>query len=255
MLIETYLRNNKLAPGTILEFSDFAKAVADESGYVIQTKCGDEDEELAYQVFITAQDWLDTLMYRLPIGTCTPVNIWSSKHVFSPRLPIYQPEGASPYKIVTDILRKNLIRFSSTLMNSKNMGLAKAKIELLELEYSSYWINLRQSNEATWLQAYGNRKNAVNTIIDEVSKLTMEEADRRPYRISNTKYPRVYVKTLASTMVPIYYTTDGTDSIIVENKVGKTWMSVGLTDEPEFWVTYEGQFIKQEICYYEPTGK
>ena len=119
MLIETYLKNHRLAPGTILEFSDFAKAVADESGYVIQTKCGDEDEELSYQVFITAQEWIDTLMYRLPIGAFTPVNIWSSKQVIDPRLVIYVQEGASPFRIVSDILRKNLIRFSSTLMNSK----------------------------------------------------------------------------------------------------------------------------------------
>lgn len=252
MLIETYLEKNRLAPGTILEFSNIATAIADESGYVIQIKRGAEDEEQSYQVFSVAQDWIDTLMYTLPIGACTPVNLWSTKEIIDPRLPIFVPCDASPFKIVSDILRKNHITFKCVIQNSKNMNLAKAKIELLELEYISYWIDLRTRYEADWLIAYNDRKNAVQENITEVSQITMEEADKRPYRISNTKYPRVYVKTEVNKMVPIYHTDDESSEIIVENSVGKTWNSVGLNNEPEFWVTYNGQFIKQPICYYSP---
>jgi hypothetical protein len=252
MLIESYLEKNRLAPGTILEFSDIAKAIADDSGYVIQIKRGEEDEEQSYQVFIVAQDWIDTLMYTLPIGACTPVNLWSSKEIIDPRLPIFVPRDASPFKIVSDILRKNHITFKCTIQNSKNMNLAKAKIELLELEYSSYWIDIRMKHEPEWLKAYNDRKNAVDENITEVSQITMEEADKRPYKISKTKYPRVYVKTETVRMVPIYHTDEESSAIIVENNVGKTWNSVGLNNEPEFWVAYNGQFIKQPICYYNP---
>jgi len=252
MSVESYLENNKLSPGTVLEFRDYATAVIDDSGYVIQTKRGPHSDDLAHCVFTTIHEWLNTLMYSVNNNYVTPLNIWSSTTTIPPSLPIFQSSYATPYKIVRDLLRKNHINFKCTAKESKNMSLAKAKIDLLNLEYDVKWINLRLRSEQDWLAEYNYRNNLLNTIKSQLALLPMETADKRDYIISATKYPRVYVKTSNNKMLPIYYTTDGTESVIVDGEAGKNWASLGLSDFPEFWVNYDGQFIKQEVIYYLP---
>jgi hypothetical protein len=254
MATESYIKNNDLAPGTIIEIHDFATAVVHCSGDIIQKKRGNQSEEVSYCVFDTFNDWLDTFSSKFNNKYALPINIWSKDTIIPPSLPIYQKKDVSPYKIVVDILRKNHVKFRCNLKESKNMSLAKAKIDLLKLEYETQWINLRADNEKEWLNEFSKRYNTLNAISLERIYMTTSEADKREYKIFNSKYPRVYIKTNNGKMVPVYYTQDGTESVIINGCAGKTWWSLGIYEEPEFWVTHEGEFIKQEIIYYLPSS-
>lgn len=254
MATESYLEKNDLVPGTTVEIRDFATAVVDDSGYIIQKRRGNQSEEVSYHIYNTLYDWLDTFNLKFNKKYTLPINIWSNDTVIPPSLPIYQKRDVSPFKIVVDILRKNHVKFRCNMKDSKNMCLAKAKINLLKLEYDTYWINLRADNEKEWLNEFSKRYNTLNAIKLERIYMTTSDADKREYQISNSKYPRVYIKTSNDKMVPVYYTQDGTESVVIDGRSGKTWWSLGIYEEPEFWVTYEGEFIKQEIIYYLPSS-
>ena len=255
MRFNDYLINQKFLEGTILELEDISSVYVEDSGYLTQTQRGIISGDACHNIYTTIQEWLDSLPSPNNPEEDYHINVWpSDSSVLVPAsYPIYASNQTSPYLIVKDVLLKNNVKFKCINNPSQNMRLARAKIDLLKLESDNYWLKTRISNVQAWQSEFYKRDKELDEIKAIVNTMTIEEADKKTYHITGTKYPRVFVKK-DDVMLPIYYTSDGSKNIIFDGKCGTNWHSVGIQELPEFWISQGGKMTKQQIIFFTPSS-
>lgn len=250
----TYLTTEPFPEGTVFKYLNLIAAEVTQGGYILQTKRGILEGEECNRIFTTTKDWVKTLPVYSPeddyrVNIITPHD--EHKKVVPPNFVIYMPTAASPFEIVKAINEKNGIDFKFKRSPSLTMIHSKAKISRLELESNESWQLLKISEPETWQAEYAIRTRAiVDAYVNVQNTLNPNQI---PYKLHNPKYPRVFVKHNDS-MNPIYHISDGTDYIYVDGKVGKTWSCLGLSNYPEFWISWEGKLVRQRINFFIPNN-